>query len=80
MKQVFLEIISNEHLNSSIMKMELKGDTEGIKAGQFINIKIDIQEVQQAARKYSKAELFTRMTQTNPALNLMKDVLELSIE
>ena len=41
MKQVFLEIISNEHLNSSIMKMELKGDTEGIKAGQFINIKID---------------------------------------
>ena len=41
MKQVFLEIISNEHLNSSIMKMELKGDTAGIKAGQFINIKID---------------------------------------
>jgi dihydroorotate dehydrogenase electron transfer subunit len=41
MKQVFFEIISNEHLNSSIMKMQLKGDTQGIKAGQFINIKID---------------------------------------
>jgi cell fate (sporulation/competence/biofilm development) regulator YlbF (YheA/YmcA/DUF963 family) len=56
----------------SIVRKTLKND--------FINIKIDIQEVQQAARKYSKAELFTRMTQTNPALNLMKDVLELSIE
>ncbi|MBQ5740248.1 MAG: DNA polymerase III subunit gamma/tau [Bacteroidaceae bacterium] len=56
----------------SIVRKTLKND--------FINIKIDIQEVQQAARKYSKAELFTRMTQINPALNLMKDVLELSIE
>jgi len=41
MKQVYFEIIENTHLNPLIMKMVLKGDTAGIKAGQFVNIKID---------------------------------------
>ncbi len=41
MKQVNFEIIKNDHLNPLIMKMVLKGDTSGIKAGQFVNIKID---------------------------------------
>ncbi len=41
MKQVNFEIIKNEHLNPLIMKMVLKGDVSGIKAGQFVNIKID---------------------------------------
>ena len=41
MKQAYFEIIENTHLNSLIMKMVLKGDTSGVKAGQFVNIKID---------------------------------------
>lgn len=41
MKQVFLKITENVPLNSQIMKMTLKGDLQGIKAGQFVNIKID---------------------------------------
>lgn len=41
MKQVFLKIIENIPLNSLIMKMTMQGDLQGIKAGQFVNIKID---------------------------------------
>ena len=41
MKQVYFEIIENTHLNPLVMKMVLKGDTTGVKAGQFVNIKID---------------------------------------
>ena len=41
MKQVIFEITENKPLNALIMKMTLKGDNSGVKAGQFINIKID---------------------------------------
>jgi len=41
MKQSFFDIISNEKLTNDVYKMELKGEANGIKAGQFINIKID---------------------------------------
>jgi dihydroorotate dehydrogenase electron transfer subunit len=41
MKQVFLKIRENSPLNSLIMKMTMQGDLQGIKAGQFVNIKID---------------------------------------
>ena len=41
MKQVFLKIKSNVHLTDTVMKMELQGDLSGIRAGQFINIKLD---------------------------------------
>ena len=41
MKQVIFKITENKPLNALIMKMTLKGDNSGVKAGQFINIKID---------------------------------------
>ena len=41
MKQVILKIKSNVHLTESVMKMELTGDLSGIKAGQFVNVKLD---------------------------------------
>lgn len=41
MKQVLLKILENEPLNSQVMEMTLEGDVSGIKAGQFVNIKID---------------------------------------
>lgn len=41
MKQVILKIKSNIHLTDLVMKMELTGDLSGIKAGQFINVKLD---------------------------------------
>ena len=41
MKQVIFKITENKPLNALIMKMILKGDNSGVKAGQFINIKID---------------------------------------
>ncbi len=41
MKQVYFKIIENIPLNSLIMKMTINGDVSGIKAGQFVNIKID---------------------------------------
>ena len=42
MKQVFLDIISNEKLTDTVMKMTLKGDISAITApGQFVNIKLD---------------------------------------
>ena len=41
MKQVYFKIIENLPLNSLIMKMTIEGDVSGIKAGQFVNIKID---------------------------------------
>lgn len=41
MKQVLLKIIENKPLNASVMEMTLQGDVSGVKAGQFINIKID---------------------------------------
>lgn len=41
MKQVIFEIKNNQPLNAQIMEMTLSGDNQGVKAGQFINIKID---------------------------------------
>ena len=41
MKQVIFEIKNNKPLNAQIMEMTLLGDNQGVKAGQFINIKID---------------------------------------
>lgn len=41
MKQVIYEIKNNKPLNAQIMEMTLVGDNQGVKAGQFINIKID---------------------------------------
>lgn len=41
MKQVFLKVIENEALNSQVMEMTLEGDVSEIRAGQFVNIKID---------------------------------------
>ncbi len=41
MKQVFFKVIDNIPLNSQVMKMTMEGDTQEIKAGQFVNIKID---------------------------------------
>jgi dihydroorotate dehydrogenase electron transfer subunit len=41
MKQTNFTIIKNEKLNELIYKMVLRGDTENIKAGQFVNIKLD---------------------------------------
>ena len=41
MKQVLLKISKNKPLNAQVMEMTLLGDNQGVKAGQFINIKID---------------------------------------
>lgn len=41
MKRLFFKVIKNEQLNDLIYKMTLEGDNSGVKAGQFINIKID---------------------------------------
>ena len=41
MKQSIFTIESNEKIAKSVYKMVLKGDTEGIACGQFINIQID---------------------------------------
>lgn len=42
MKQGIFEIIENERLTASVMKMTLRGDVSAITApGQFINIKLD---------------------------------------
>ena len=41
MKQTIFEIIKNKPLTENVFLMELKGDTEGIKCGQFVNILLD---------------------------------------
>ncbi len=41
MKQRFFEITENTALTSSVYRMRLAGDTEDIRAGQFVNILID---------------------------------------
>ena len=41
MKQIIFEIIKNTPLTDNVMLMELKGDTAGIKCGQFVNILLD---------------------------------------
>lgn len=41
MKQGYFEIITNELIAKSVFKMTLSGDTDGIKAGQFVNLKLD---------------------------------------
>lgn len=41
MKQVFFEITKNIALTKDVFKMVLKGDVSNIKAGQFVNIKLD---------------------------------------
>ncbi|MCQ2455989.1 MAG: dihydroorotate dehydrogenase electron transfer subunit [Clostridia bacterium] len=41
MKNTFFEITSNVPLTDSVYKMTLAGDTDGIDAGQFVNIKLD---------------------------------------
>ena len=41
MKQLFFEITENKPLIESVFKMILRGDTDGILPGQFVNIKLD---------------------------------------
>ncbi len=41
MKQTLFEITDNKPLTKSVFQMKLKGDTEGITVGQFVNIKLD---------------------------------------
>ena len=41
MKQSIFTITKNAPLTSNVYIMELKGDTDGIKCGQFVNIKIE---------------------------------------
>lgn len=41
MKQGYFEIIANEKIAKSVFKMTLCGDTEGIRPGQFVNIRLD---------------------------------------
>ena len=41
MKNCVFIIENNEKLTSNVYKMTLKGDCEGIKCGQFVNIKLD---------------------------------------
>ena len=41
MKNCIFTILTNEKLTSNVYIMKLKGDTEGIRCGQFVNIKLD---------------------------------------
>ena len=41
MKQTLFEIIENRPLTETVYLMRLSGDTEGITAGQFVNLKLD---------------------------------------
>ena len=41
MKQTVFEILENEALTRTVYRLRLKGDTEGIVPGQFVNIKLD---------------------------------------
>ena len=41
MKQSLFQITENVKLTENVYRMRLKGDTEGIKAGQFVNIKLE---------------------------------------
>ncbi len=41
MKDLFFEIIENNKIAKNTYKCVLKGDTEGIRPGQFVNIKLD---------------------------------------
>ena len=41
MKNSIFTIIKNDNLTSNVYIMMLKGDTEGIRCGQFVNIKLD---------------------------------------
>ncbi len=41
MKNAVFTITKNDNLASNVYIMTLKGDTEGIKCGQFVNIKLD---------------------------------------
>ena len=41
MKNCIFTITNNEKLTSNVYKMTLKGDTDGIRCGQFVNIKIE---------------------------------------
>ena len=41
MKNTVFTIAKNDKLTSNVYIMTLKGDTEGIKCGQFVNIKLD---------------------------------------
>ena len=41
MKQAFFKVIENTALTASVYRMKLAGDTEGIRTGQFVNLKLD---------------------------------------
>ena len=41
MKNSIFKILTNDKLTSNVYKMELQGDTEGIRCGQFVNIKLE---------------------------------------
>ena len=40
MKQLIFEITENIKLTDNVLRMSLKGDTQGIRAGQFVNIQL----------------------------------------
>ena len=41
MKQLIFEITENINLTDNVLRMSLKGDTQGIRAGQFVNIQLE---------------------------------------
>ncbi len=41
MKNSIFKVLKNEKLTDSVYLMELQGDTEGIRCGQFVNIQLD---------------------------------------
>lgn len=41
MKQTIFKLVEHTQLTDTVYKMRLQGDTEGIRCGQFVNIKLD---------------------------------------
>ncbi len=41
MKQAFFKVLENTALTGTVYRMVLEGDTEGIRTGQFVNLKLD---------------------------------------
>ncbi len=41
MKQLIFQLIENTPLTENVYRMKLEGDTEGIRTGQFVNLKLD---------------------------------------
>ena len=41
MKQAFFKVLENTALTGTVYRMVLEGDTDGIRTGQFVNLKLD---------------------------------------